>query len=142
MGIITGLLFGVAPALRATALTPAIALRDHSRGVVSGGGRISLGQALVALQVAVSFVLVLGASLFVRTLVDLSTQAMGFQYDRVLIASVDLRRTGLSDKERPAMFERLREAVAQAPGVDVRGRVGDHADGQQRLEQPDHRSGL
>ena len=75
--------------------------------------------ALVALQVAISFVLVLGASLFVRTLVDLSKQEMGFQYDRVLIASVDLRRTGLSDKERPAMFERLREAVAQAPGVDA-----------------------
>jgi putative ABC transport system permease protein len=118
VGIATGLLFGVAPALRATALTPAVALRDHSRGVVSGGGRINIGHGLVALQVAISFVLVLGASLFVRTLVDLSTQQMGFQYDRVLIASVDLRRTALGEKERPALFERLREAVAQAPGVD------------------------
>jgi predicted permease len=117
VGLITGLLFGVAPALRATGLTPASALRDHSRGVVSGGGRLSVGHGLVALQVAVSFVLVLGASLFVRTLVDLTTQKMGFQYDRVLIATVDLRRTGLTDKERPALFERLRDAVAQAPGV-------------------------
>ena len=38
VGVVTGLLFGVAPALRATGLTPAAALRDHSRGVVSGGG--------------------------------------------------------------------------------------------------------
>jgi predicted permease len=118
VGVMTGLLFGVAPALRATALTPVIALRDHARGVLSGGSRFSIGQGLVALQVAISFVLVLGASLFVRTLVDLTTQSMGFQSDRVLIASVDLRRTGSSDKERPALFERLREAVANAPGVE------------------------
>jgi predicted permease len=119
VGVLTGLLFGVAPALRATGLTPAAALRDHARGIVAGGGRFTLGHGLVALQVAVSFVLVLGASLFVRTLADLTTQEMGFQQDRVLIASVDLRRTGLSDKERPALFEQLRQAVGAAPGVEA-----------------------
>jgi putative ABC transport system permease protein len=119
IGIATGLLFGVAPALRATGLTPAETLRDHSRGVVSGGARINLGHALVAIQVAISFVLVLGASLFVRTLVDLTNQDLGFQQQRVLIASVDLRRTGVTDKERPALFERLREAVAETPGAEA-----------------------
>jgi predicted permease len=119
IGLITGLLFGVAPALRATGVTPASTLRDHSRGVLSGGGRINLGHGLVALQVAISFVLVLGASLFVRTLVDLTTQQMGFNADRVLIATVDLRRTGLDDKQRPALFARLREAVIEAPGVEA-----------------------
>jgi predicted permease len=119
VGVVTGLLFGVAPALRATGLTPALTLRDHARSVVSGGTRINLGHGLVALQVAVSFVLVLGASLFVRTLVDLSNQEMGFRSDGVLIATVDLRRTGASDKERPAIFERLRDAVATAPGVQA-----------------------
>jgi putative ABC transport system permease protein len=119
VGVVTGLLFGVVPALRATGLTPASTLRDHSRGVVSGSGRINVGHGLVALQVAVSFVLVLGASLFVRTLVDLTSQDMGFRSDGVLIAHVDLRRTGLMDKERPALFERLRDAVASAPGVQA-----------------------
>jgi predicted permease len=119
VGVVTGLLFGVAPALRATGLTPATALRDHSRGVVSGAGRLNVGHALVAVQVAISFVLVLGASLFVRTLVDLTSQDLGFRYDRVLLANVDLRRTGLTDKERPAMFERLRDAVSAAPGVEA-----------------------
>jgi len=119
VGVLTGLLFGVAPALRATGLTPAAALRDHSRGVISGGSRINVGHGLVAVQVAISFVLVLGAAVFVRTLVDLTSQNMGFDQDRVLIASVDLRRTGLTDKQRPAMFERLREAVAAAPGVEA-----------------------
>jgi predicted permease len=119
VGVATGLLFGVVPALRATGLTPAAALRDHSRGVVSGGGRINVGHGLVALQVAISFVLVLGASLFVRTLVDLNSQEMGFRSEGVLIANVDLRRTGLTDKERPALFERVRDAVANAPGVQA-----------------------
>jgi predicted permease len=119
VGIVTGLLFGVAPALRATAVTPALALRDSSRGIVSGSSRLNLGNALVAIQVALSFVLVLGASLFVRTLVDLTTQQMGFQQERVLLATVDLRRTGQSDNERPATFERLREAIRSTPGVEA-----------------------
>ena len=119
VGILTGLLFGVAPALRATALTPAAALRDGSRGIVTGNSRFNLGNGLVALQVALSFVLVLGATLFVRTLVDLTSQEMGFRQDRVLIATVDLRRTGLTEKERPVMFERIREAIAAAPGIQA-----------------------
>jgi predicted permease len=119
VGVVTGLLFGVVPALRATGLTPATVLRDHARGVVAGAGRINVGHGLVALQVAISFVLVLGASLFVRTLVDLSAQEMGFRHEGVLIANIDLRRTGASDKERPAVFERLRDAIASAPGVQA-----------------------
>lgn len=119
VGIATGLLFGVVPALRATALAPATTLRDHARSVVASGGRLNVGHGLVALQVAVSFALVLGASLFVRTLLDLTSQNMGFQSDRVLIASVDLRRTGATESDRLTLFERIREAVAAAPGIEV-----------------------
>jgi putative ABC transport system permease protein len=113
------LFFGVVPALRATGLSPAVALKDTARGVVASSGRIGFGHGLVALQVALSFVLVFGASLFVRSLIGLTTQEMGFQQDRVLIASVDLRRTGRADKERPAVFERIRDAVAAAPGIEA-----------------------
>jgi putative ABC transport system permease protein len=119
VGIVTGLLFGVAPALRGSALTPADALRDHSRGVVSGGGRLNLGHALVALQVALSFMLVFGSILFVRTLVGLTTQGMGFDSSRVLLATVDLRRTGADEAARWPMFERIRDAVAAVPGIDA-----------------------
>ncbi len=119
IGILTGLLFGVAPAFRATGLAPAGSLRQGARGLVAGGSRFGLGNSLVAIQVALSFVLVLGASVFVRTLVDLTGQDMGFQADRVLVAVVDLRRTGLADTERPAMFDRLRDVVAAAPGVEA-----------------------
>jgi putative ABC transport system permease protein len=119
MGVVTGLLFGVAPALRGTKVAPADALRDHARGVVSGGTRLNLGHGLVALQVALSFVLVFGSILFVRTLVDLTSQPMGFESDRVLIAGIDLRRTGTAPEERAALYGRLRDALAAVPGVEA-----------------------
>ncbi|MEO8677487.1 MAG: FtsX-like permease family protein [Vicinamibacterales bacterium] len=119
IGILTGLLFGVAPALRGTSLSPADALRAHSRGIISGGGRLNLGHALVALQVALSFVLVFGSTLFVRTLVGLTTQPMGFQSSQVLIGNIDLRRTGVDEKGRFPIFAQVRDAVANAPGVQA-----------------------
>ena len=117
VGMFTGLLFGVAPALRGTSLTPADALRDHSRGVVGGGSRLQIGHGLVALQVALSFVLVFGSSLFVRTLVAITSQDMGFESSHVLVGSLDLRATGVTPENRLQMFTRVREAVAAIPGV-------------------------
>jgi predicted permease len=119
VGIITGLLFGVFPAMRGTSVAPADALRDHSRGIVSGGGRLNAGHALVALQVALAFVLVFGSTLFVRTLVSLTAQGMGFESERVLIATVDLRRTKVEASARLPMFQQVRDAVAAVPGVDA-----------------------
>ena len=119
VGIGTGLLFGVVPAMRGTSLSPGEALRDNSRGIVSGGGRWNFGHGLVALQVALSFVLVFGSTLFVRTLVTLTTQGMGFQSERVLLATVDLRRTGAKPDTRWALFEQARDAVAAVPGIDA-----------------------
>jgi len=119
VGVATTLLFGVVPALSSTRLTPAAALRDTSRNVVTSRGRLSLGHALVAAQVALSFVLVLGASLFVRTLVGLTTQELGFDSKQVLFANIDLRRTAFTNLERPEYFDRLRERIANVPGVQV-----------------------
>lgn len=119
VGVLTGLLFGVAPALKGTSVAPADALRDHSRGVVTGGGRFNVGHALVALQVALSFVLVFGSTLFVRTLVSLTTQGLGFDSGRVLLATIDLRRLGVESQQFGAYFLRVRDAVAAVPGVEA-----------------------
>ena len=117
VGVATGLLFGVFPAMRGASVAPADALRDHARGIVSGGGRLNVGHGLVALQVALSFVLVFGSTLFVRTLVGLTTQGMGFESDRVLIATLDLRRTKAEKSARLPLFQQAREAIASVPGV-------------------------
>lgn len=119
VGVVTGLLFGVAPAFRGTSLTPAEALRDHSRGVVGGGSRFQTGHALVALQVALSFVLVFGSSLFVRTLVSLTSQEMGFESSHVLVGNVDLRRTSVTEDARRQMYDQIREAVSSTAGIDA-----------------------
>jgi predicted permease len=119
IGVVTGLLFGVAPAFRGTALSPADALRDHSRGVVTGGGRLNVGHALVVLQVALSFVLVFGSMLFVRTLVSLTSQEMGFDSSQVMVSHVDLRRTGANPDDRLALFTQVRDAIGAVPGVEA-----------------------
>lgn len=119
VGVITGLLFGVAPAFRGTSLTPADALRDHSRGVVGGGSRFQTGHALVAVQVALSFVLVFGSSLFVRTLVSLTSQDMGFEASHVLVGNIDTRPTRITPENRLQMFNAIREALARIPGINA-----------------------
>ncbi|MBY0495526.1 MAG: ABC transporter permease [Cyanobacteria bacterium] len=119
VGVLTGLLFGVAPAFRGTRLTAADALRDYSRGVVSGGGRFQAGHALVALQVALSFVLVFGSTLFVRTLVALTSQDMGFEASQVIVGNLDLRATGAAPEHRTQLFTRVREDIAAVPGVEA-----------------------
>ena len=119
VGLFTGILFGVAPAFRGTRLAPADAMRDFSRGVVSGGSRFQVGHGLVALQVALAFVLVFGSTLFVRTLVALTTQEMGFDASRVLVGSIDLRGTGVPMEQRLQMYARVREALTAVPGVQA-----------------------
>ena len=119
VGVLTGLIFGVAPAFRGTRLTPADALRDHSRGVVSGGGRFQIGHALVALQVALAFVLVFGSSLFVRTLVTLTTQDIGLEPSRVMVGNLDLRQAGSGTEDFRRLFIQVREAIQTVPGVEA-----------------------
>lgn len=118
VGVTTGVLFGVAPAVWSTRVQPAEALRDQARAVI-GSARPGFGHALVALQVALSFVLVFGAMLFGRTLADLTTQDLGFDASRVLVAGVDLRRTGVGPDGRLALFERVQEAVGVAPALEA-----------------------
>ena len=117
IGVVTGLLFGVIPAIRGTGLTPADAMRDHSRSITGSGNAFSTS-ALVAVQIALSFVLVFGSILFVRTLVGLTTQSTGLQSSSVLLGSIDLRRTGAAPEMRGRIFEQVRDAVAAIPGVE------------------------
>jgi predicted permease len=109
----TAVLFGVAPALTVSGLSPNEALKEQGRGA-SGERRAGLRQALVVLQVALSLMLVVTASLFTRTLFSLTTRDAGFDRAPVLIASVTVTQ---SPEQRIAVFERLRDAAAAVPGV-------------------------
>jgi predicted permease len=100
------LLFGVGPALRATALAPTAALRSGGRGTTASRQRVGLRRALVVTQVALSLVLVMGALLFVRTLYNLATLDVGFHGKDVV--SAELMHPTLVDRDgQPSAVRRL-----------------------------------
>ena len=112
----TALLFGLAPALRASRVDPGEAMKDQGR-TIAGERHRMLGQPLIVLQVALSLVLLVGAGLFIRTFVTLTHQNFGFDPDRLLILGVDVQRTGVLPEDRPALYARIEAAVRRVPGV-------------------------
>jgi predicted permease len=112
---LTAVLFGVAPALRATRVQPSDALKEQGRGVV--GERFGLGSLLVVVQVALSIILVVAAGLFIRTFSSLATLKLGFDQTPVLVANVNANRLQLDPEARPDFFRRLHDAAATVPGV-------------------------
>jgi len=112
----TALLFGIVPATRAARADPIEALKGHDRR--TSGGPVRLAGALVIPQVALSLVLVVAAGLLARTFARLATLPLGFDSDRVLVASLDTLRTRIDAGSRPLFVERAIDAVAALPDVE------------------------
>jgi predicted permease len=112
---LTCVFFGVTPALRAT--RGALSGLIQGRGTTEGRERFNLRRLLVAAQVAISLVLVVGAMLFSRSLGNLATLDAGFRQHGILVASLDLRKAR-ANAQRPHEFQReLLERIASVPGV-------------------------
>jgi len=123
LALATCLLFGLLPAIRATRTPPGAAMKSGSRGSTDPRERFGLRRALVITQVALSLVLVVGALLFVRSLRNLTLLDPGFAQDGVVIASLDLRRTGIVSEQLPAAFEQVTARLAALPGVQAAGQA-------------------
>src|SRR5205085_4451374 len=93
IGVAACAVFGLVPALRATAGNPSAAMKAGARGSSDTRERMGLRSALVVAQVALSLVLVVGALLFVRSFRNLMTAEPGFSRDGLLIAQLDYQRT-------------------------------------------------
>jgi predicted permease len=117
IAIITCLLFGLLPAVRATRIQPASAMRGSGRGVTAGRERFGLRRALVVAQVALSLVLVVGAMLFVRSLQKLLAVDMGFRPDGLITVSLDLRGPGFDKQRLPVVYDELLKHIQSRPGV-------------------------
>ena len=110
-------LFGLAPAVRATRTEPVSALKAGARGTTGGRESFGLRRALVVVQLALSLVLVVGALLFVRTLQNLINVDPGFRDEGVLVAALNFRQLGAPDTQQVALRQDLLERLARAPGV-------------------------
>ncbi|HYN05998.1 MAG TPA: ABC transporter permease [Vicinamibacterales bacterium] len=118
LGVLTCLLFGLAPALRASRTAPGVVLKAAGRGLTADRSRFGTGRVLVATQVALSLVLIVGALLFVRTLRNLTTLDPGFRAEGVLSTQVDMQPLNLALAQRAEIHRRVLERVAAVPGVE------------------------
>lgn len=113
---LTCLLFGLAPAVRATRSVPANAMKA-GRGSAGSSERHGLRRTLVVSQIALSLVLLTGALLFGRSLRNLLTTDTGLKSDGVLVASIDAKLPGQPPEKRRIVFDQLQERLAAQPGV-------------------------
>ena len=114
--VLTTLVFGTAPALLASRVAPMDVLKAQGRAAgAHAHGRLSSW--FVIAQVALSFVLLVAAGLFVQTFREIATRPLGFQPDPVTIVTMNMSRTGIAAEARLVEFERARDAARAVPGV-------------------------
>ncbi len=114
--LVTGIVFGLAPALRATKLNLTSEFQGGVRSLGTGS-RSALAKSLMVIQVALSLVLLVGAGLFIRTLRNLEHVDIGYNREQLLLFSVNAAATGATAPQALALYERMRGRVAALPGV-------------------------
>jgi predicted permease len=115
VSLLTGIIFGLLPALRATGVDLAGAMKESSRSVT--GSRTLLSKALVVVQVAMSVVLLVGAGLFLRTLENLKGVDVGFDSKNLLMFNVNPGVNRYDPARSAAIFRRVLERMSSLPGV-------------------------
>ena len=112
--------FGTAPALRASRTEPNASLKGGKTAALNPL-RNPLGKAFVAAQVALSLLLLVGAGLFVRTLINLQRIPSGFNQENAMLLQVDTSATGYKDKDPrlPVLLRDVEEKVKAVPGVQA-----------------------
>ena len=118
LALLTTLLFGLAPALKATRSSPVSAMAG-GRGSSDTKDRAGLRRLLVVSQIALSLVLLVGALLFGRSLRNLIAVDTGMTPAGVLVASMDARLLQLDPARRAVVFNEMRERIAGEPGVSA-----------------------
>ncbi|HLM54640.1 MAG TPA: ABC transporter permease [Pyrinomonadaceae bacterium] len=116
LSLLTGVLFGLAPAWRSTRVDLTPALKDSGRGS-SASSRTWLSKSLVVAQVALSLLLLVGAGLFLRTLFNLRRVEPGFDTRNLLLFGVDPGLLGYKDERLADLYRRLTERIEAVPGV-------------------------
>jgi predicted permease len=118
LSAVTGILFGLAPAIQASRPDVTTTLKDES-GSVMGGGAARFRKGLVAVQVALSLLMLAGAGLFLRTLDNLMTVDVGFRTESLLSFSIDPGNNGYEPERARQFTTTLLQQVRSLPGVSA-----------------------
>jgi predicted permease len=117
VSIVTGLLFGLAPAWQVTRTQVNPGLKDSAQTATQRRRNLA-GKSIVIVQVALSTLLVVGAGLFVRTLMNLNNRQLGFRSDNILLFDLQPPRTRYPAANGIALYHQLEEKLAAVPGAD------------------------
>lgn len=115
VSLLTGILFGIAPALWSASVELSANLKGEESTIF--GGRLTWPKVFVSFQVALSLLLLIGAGLFLKSLNRLRTLDLGFDKHNVLVVSADPTLTGYSQDRARAFYQEVRDRIAHLPGV-------------------------
>ena len=116
VAVLTGLIFGIAPAWRASSVDPQFAMKVNARGVIEGS-KLGAGKVLVMAQVALSMLLAVGAGLMISTFWKLASLDAGFNRRDVLLVTVDLRNGKYPEERWSGMYLEILQKLRAVPGV-------------------------
>jgi putative ABC transport system permease protein len=120
---LTGIVFGLLPALRASRPDPWTTLKDTMGSIAGTGGSLFLRKGLVTAQVALSFLLLFGAGLFVRSLQNLKTTDTGVQLDNLVSFQLSPALSGYDDRRGQVFYRGLIERLRTMPGIKSVGQA-------------------
>ena len=118
--LLTALLFGLAPALRGSRVSPGATLKEQAGSISGGHGHVKLRKVFVAVQVGLSCVLLIGAGLFARTLQNLQDVELGFDSENIVTFSVR-PATAYDAAHKLQVVRSLIEGLTTVPGVKAAG---------------------
>jgi len=116
VSLFTGLVFGFMPAWQAMHTQVNKGLKENSHSATQGSGNFS-GRVLVAVQIALSMLLLVGAGLFIRTLANLNKGRLGFRPDNLVLFEIQAPNTRYPAPKDLALYRQIEQRLASAPGV-------------------------
>ncbi|HLY63780.1 MAG TPA: ABC transporter permease [Terriglobia bacterium] len=117
LSILTGIVFGLVPAFRATRVDLTPALKDNGTTLNAERHGLRPGKALVVAQIAISLLLLVGAGLFVRTLGKLEAANIGFNREHLLLFSIQPGLNGYEGARLGSLYKELQRRIGAVPGV-------------------------
>jgi predicted permease len=115
--LLTAILCGLVPALKSTQVQLIPAIKGGSLSTAAPPTRLGWGRALVALQIAVSLLLLVGAGLLIRSLANLEKQNLGFRPEHVLLVRINPELAGYKSQQLSGLYRQLLDRIGALPGV-------------------------